>query len=256
MKGGKGEGGEGKGERQLSSPFSFPPSPFPFLFLLILFLPATSPAQGQSVPETEGWDARMLRSVYAHEAPGFRKTMNLVNRTAYPVFIAVPVVAWGKALATGASADRAAAYRMTLAEATGVVVTIGLKRLVKRRRPYTELSGIRARSHDAGARMQRRDPYAFPSGHATLAFAIATSWALTTPHAYVWMPTMVWACGVGVSRVWLGVHYPSDVLAGAALGVLAGLWVYLLESTLSPPGLRRDSRSAGPSMLHLRIRFP
>jgi undecaprenyl-diphosphatase len=67
------------------------------------------------------------------------------------------------------------------------------------------------------------DP-SFPSDHATVAFAIAVSILLRNRR--LGLLTVAMATVVAVSRVVVGVHYPSDVLAGAALGTLAALLVW------------------------------
>jgi undecaprenyl-diphosphatase len=66
--------------------------------------------------------------------------------------------------------------------------------------------------------------YSMPSGHAATAFAAAVAVGLVHPRLR-W-PLLVLAALVAISRVWLGVHYLSDVLAGAALGsaVALALW--------------------------------
>jgi undecaprenyl-diphosphatase len=58
----------------------------------------------------------------------------------------------------------------------------------------------------------------FPSGHTSSAFQWATGCALACPKWYVVVPAYAYACGIGYSRMYLGVHYPSDVLAGALVG--------------------------------------
>ena len=63
------------------------------------------------------------------------------------------------------------------------------------------------------------DP-SMPSGHALMAFAAAVVLGVAAP-ALRW-PLLILATGIGLSRVYLGVHYPSDVLAGAAIGVAVG----------------------------------
>ncbi len=63
----------------------------------------------------------------------------------------------------------------------------------------------------------------FPSGHATTAFAAAAALALLVPSAR--RPALLLACGVALSRVYLGVHYALDVVAGAALGVAVAFLV-------------------------------
>jgi len=65
--------------------------------------------------------------------------------------------------------------------------------------------------------------HSFPSGHSTVAFACATVLALAVPRLAV--PLYVLAALIGFSRVYVGVHYPLDVLAGALLGVAIALVV-------------------------------
>lgn len=65
------------------------------------------------------------------------------------------------------------------------------------------------------------DTSAMPSGHAATAFAVAV--AVGAVHPRLRVPLLAAAAVVGVSRVYLGVHYPTDVLAGGALGVAVGL---------------------------------
>lgn len=91
------------------------------------------------------------------------------------------------------------------------VVTYGMKYLVDRQRPYERYPDrVHAYSHENSP--------SFPSGHTATAFALATSLSVKYPKWYVIAPSAVWACSVGVSRMNEGVHYPSDVLAGAAIG--------------------------------------
>ena len=70
----------------------------------------------------------------------------------------------------------------------------------------------------------------FPSGHATTTFACAVAIAILIPR-WRW-PALGLAATVGVARVYLGVHYSLDVLAGAALGTLIGVSVALVARRL------------------------
>lgn len=69
--------------------------------------------------------------------------------------------------------------------------------------------------------MELPDPFSFPSGHATAALAVAAALSLAYP---VLTPGLaLLAAAVAASRVVLGVHHVSDVLAGASLGLAAAL---------------------------------
>lgn len=97
-------------------------------------------------------------------------------------------------------------------------VVMGIKFLVRRRRPEGEWGGI----------YRNTDPHSFPSGHAARAFLIAVIGSALGP-AWLGIILWIWAPLVALARVAMGVHYLSDVVAGAALGVvfaLIGLRIY------------------------------
>lgn len=76
----------------------------------------------------------------------------------------------------------------------------------------------------------------FPSGHTQTAFSVAVLFALLFKrHRGYWL---AWACVTGVSRIYLGVHFPADVLAGAAAGAAtaAGTYYFFLsKGWVTPP---------------------
>ena len=74
----------------------------------------------------------------------------------------------------------------------------------------------------------RMGQYGFVSSHAANTFAIATFLSLVFRHRVTTICPIIWASIVGFSRIYLGVHFPLDVLCGGLLGVLIGLFVYYL----------------------------
>lgn len=100
----------------------------------------------------------------------------------------------------------------TVIEAVGL--TYGLKYAFDRERPFVKYPD---KIHPIDA--PSPDSPSFPSGHTASAFALATSLSIAYPKWYVIAPSAVWACSVGFARMNQGVHYPSDVLAGAAIGI-------------------------------------
>lgn len=90
------------------------------------------------------------------------------------------------------------------------VIVHTLKRLMTRERPYNILKNINTFG------IELKD-YSFPSGHTTAGFTTAMHLSIYAPQLMMVFLTM--ATLIGVSRVYLAVHYPSDVLVGFIIGI-------------------------------------
>ena len=66
----------------------------------------------------------------------------------------------------------------------------------------------------------RPDDFSFPSGHTGASFAAVA--ALYTSRSRLWIPSLVLAALIAFSRLYLYVHYPTDILAGVVIGIMAG----------------------------------
>jgi undecaprenyl-diphosphatase len=103
-----------------------------------------------------------------------------------------------------------------------ILTSILIKPLVARPRPYVITEGLNALVD------MSRDPYSFPSGHTCAAFGLAFAWLRTMPYTKVRVSVFIIAVLMGFSRLYVAVHNPSDVIAGALFGALSGLIATIL----------------------------
>ena len=166
-----------------------------------------------------GWDDRVLRAVHAHAAPGFDAVMLFFTRVGAPLpMIAFVALALLTLLARKHRSD-ALFFALTVGGAAGLNVVAKL--LFQRARPA--LWPALLPEHD----------YGFPSGHAMGSLAVVVALVILLWRARWRWPVLVlgglFVVAVGLSRVYLGVHYPSDILAGwsASLAWVTGVWLLL-----------------------------
>ena len=187
------------------------------LLCLMLVLSFATELPAQSV------DFRILNHLQEHRTPAMNNVMSWTSNS----LVLAPAVPIGLSVAGLAADNRDVLHAgcvTGLSFATAFLLTEGLKFTVQRPRPYLtypdELHPVRTTFG-----------YSFPSGHTSLTFATATSLCLCYPKWYVVVPSVIWAAGVGFSRLYLGVHYPSDVLAGALIGTASAVLVYNLSKS-------------------------
>ncbi|MEI6632483.1 MAG: phosphatase PAP2 family protein [Chlamydiota bacterium] len=99
-------------------------------------------------------------------------------------------------------------------------VDLLFKPLVARARPFLTLDGVRL-IHNTPSLKVFRSTWSFPSGHC--ASSMAAAWVLGARFSKLMVPLALLVGLVSYSRVYLGMHYPSDCLAGLAVGALCGI---------------------------------
>lgn len=152
-------------------------------------------------------DIDILRSVNVGRDKALDPPARVISSAVTPVTITVPVLIYTIGLVKKDSIYKRKGVFLASAATLAACVTTGLKYTINRTRPYVKYPFIE--------KVGVEHSPSFPSGHTSAAFSTATSLSLAYPKWYVIVPSFSWACAVGYSRMHLGVHYPSDVLAGA-----------------------------------------
>lgn len=118
-------------------------------------------------------------------------------------------------------------------------VNVGLKNIVARTRPYEVIEGLRIL-------VERQSDFSFPSGHSCASFASAFVYFRMAPKKWG-IPALILAALIAFSRLYVGVHYPTDVITGILIGILSALAAMALVRAVSNAVRRRRENPASRS---------
>lgn len=160
--------------------------------------------------KSQNTDIDMLRKINTERNRCFDNPFRLITNTAGPISFGLPAAVYGYGLWKNDTCTKNKGFYLGLSLLVSSGVSTAMKFAINRDRPFVTYDFIEKETHGGSP--------SFPSGHTSAAFNTATSVSICYPKAYIIIPTHLWAAAVGYSRMHLGVHYPSDVIAGAFVG--------------------------------------
>ena len=170
---------------------------------------------------SQNWDIDHLRPINHNESNFKNSFCNVMSNSVIVFNIAAPLSVFSAGVIRHDKHLKEDAAYMLGGYIVSSVVTQGMKVIIQRPRPYVTYPDIIKRSEGGG--------YSMPSGHTSAAFCTATSLSLLFPKWYVIAPCYLYAASVGYSRMYQGVHYPTDVMVGAMVGAGSAWLAYEAE---------------------------
>ncbi len=189
---------------------------FILLFLFIL------PGPGTKAQFISSFDKRIVKQLSENRSEGTTEIMQFLSGSTYYFSVGIPAAMITTGLLSHDKITIRKGSYIVQSIAVSTFVSVVLKYTINRERPYeNDPSVIKAGSGHGST---------FPSSHTSIAFATATSLSFAYPKWYVIIPSYLWAGFVGYSRLYLGMHYPTDVFAGAVTGTLSSFLSYKLNN--------------------------
>lgn len=175
--------------------------------LIILFV---CPSQLSAQSSLQNFDDKIIINLQNHRTPTQTGLFLFLSKTVNYGNVGIPAGLMIAGIAGHDQQMRQNALYIASSTASTFLVTALLKCIVKRPRPFIRNLNI--------VPVYKASYYSFPSGHTSTSFSTATALSVAYPKWYVIAPSVLWASSVSYSRMYLGVHYPTDVAGGSIVG--------------------------------------
>lgn len=177
------------------------------LFVFLLFISV--------MQDFQKTDIEILRAIFENRITALDPAFIFITDTAAAIAFGIPVILLIISYARKNAMLRQNAFRILISVALSAIIANVLKYTIDLPRPYEIYPFIEKLSVGGSP--------SFPSGHTADAFAFAVAVGVVYRKWYFLTAGLIWASLVGYSRMSLGVHFPSDVLAGAIIGTACAL---------------------------------
>lgn len=155
-------------------------------------------------------DIVILKGIYENRIPGLDLVFIFITNSAAALAFGIPIILLLIALHKKNLALRREALMILIPVALSAILSNVLKHVFDTPRPFEVYSFIHKLSVGGSP--------SFPSGHTADAFGFAVALSLIYRKWFIAIPVLIWASLVGYSRMYLGVHFPTDVAGGACIG--------------------------------------
>lgn len=166
-----------------------------------------------------------MRKIHSDSSKIADKTFKFFSKSVTPITIGTPCALLFAGYSNDNQNDIRKGYKTAISILVAGALGSSLKLIVHRERPFKKYDFIRPKD--------RVGPYSFPSNHTAFAFSTATSLSLAFPKWYIIGPAYLFAGLAAYSRMYLGVHFPVDVLGGVVIGIASSILVWEVDRIMN-----------------------
>lgn len=208
---------------------------FIICLLLILIIPQFIHSQGfrelehkDTLTSHNNIDVTIFRAINDSRNGLLNSIIPITDKSVLPLSVALPVGIIGISRLNNNYYDENSGVLLLFSEIMSGGITFGLKQIFRRERPFVTLKDVHYNKYNSPT-----DRFSFPSGHTATSFSMATSLTLRYPDKpLIIVISYLYAAITGYGRMYLGVHYPSDVLGGMIIGSGSAALIYSLRKEI------------------------